>query len=191
MSSVTDAKENETGEHGEMPTRRDFIYVATGMMGAVGVAGAVWPFIDQMRPDAAVLAAGQPIEVDASSIEDGQAITVTWRGKPYFVRKLTEAEVEAASGLGEGDMKDFVPAGDRLSGPDGTQNWVIVSANCTHLGCVPQVVENGAEGWYCPCHGSVFDMTGRILRGPAASNLPNPPFVFASESTLVIGSDQA
>ena len=174
------------------PTRRDIIYVATGMVGAVGVAAVAWPFIDQMRPDAAVRAAGLPVEIDISAIEEGQAITVTWRGKPYFVRRLTGEEIAASGELGEGDMKDFQPSGERISGPADTENqWVVVSANCTHLGCIPKTVENAPEGWYCPCHGSVFDSTGRILRGPAATNLPLPPFVFASAETLVIGTDTA
>jgi ubiquinol-cytochrome c reductase iron-sulfur subunit len=175
------------------PTRRDFIYVATGMLGVVGIAGFAWPFIDQLRPDAAVRAAGQPVEIDVAAVEPGQVITVTWRGKPYFVRRLTEDEISAASGLGEGDMKDWQPADQRIGGPSDAADlqWVVVSANCTHLGCVPKIVENAPEGWNCPCHGSVFDMTGRILRGPAATNLPLPPYVFASDETLVIGTDTA
>lgn len=179
-----------TTEHDELPTRRDFIYVATGMMGAVGAAAVAWPFIDQMQPDAAVLAAGQPIDVNLESIEAGQAIVVTWRGKPYFVRRLTGDEIAAASELGESDMKVFEAADLRLGGEE-AKEWVIVSANCTHLGCIPKVVDTKPEGWFCPCHGSVFDMTGRILRGPAAANLPLPPYVFTSATDLVIGTDQA
>lgn len=194
--------DTSTTEHEELPTRRDFIYVATGMMGAVGAASVAWPFIDQMQPDAAVLAAGQPIDVNLEAVEPGQVLTVTWRGKPYFVRRLTEAEIAAASALGEGDMKDFAPMDTRLggAGPDGAPaagpgeagaEWTIVSANCTHLGCVPKVVDSQPDGWFCPCHGSVFDMAGRILRGPAAENLPLPPYIFTSATNLVIGTDQA
>lgn len=176
---------------GDMPTRRDFIYVATGMMAAVGAVGVAWPFVASMAPDADVLAAGQPVSLDVSTVEPGATITVTWRGKPYFVRHLTETEVAAAGTLGEGDMKDFAPVPERIGGPDGAATWAIVGANCTHLGCVPNIVDAEPEGWFCPCHGSVFDMTGRILRGPAATNLPLPPYVFADESTLIIGTDQA
>lgn len=190
---MTDATQSEAGQghDGEMPTRRDFIYVATGMMGAVGVAAVAWPFIDQMRPDAAVRAAGLPIEVDLSAIEPGGTIVVTWRSRPYFIRQLTEDEIGAADGLGTGDMKEYQPVEERIAGPDGaaSDNWVIVSATCTHLGCVPNTIEDGAEGWFCPCHGSVFDVTGRILRGPAATNLPLPPYVFADDTTLIVGSD--
>ena len=193
-----------TTEHEELPTRRDFIYVATGMMGVVGVAAVAWPFIDQMQPDAAVRAAGQPIDVNVEAVEPGQVITVTWRGKPYFVRRLTETEIDAAAALGEGDMKDFAPVETRTGGMaegatsggqgavgDDMQEWVIVGANCTHLGCIPTVVDTEPEGWFCPCHGSVFDTAGRILRGPAAENLPIPPYVFTSATNLVIGTDQA
>ncbi|MCI5074365.1 ubiquinol-cytochrome c reductase iron-sulfur subunit [Oricola sp.] len=174
------------------PTRRDFIMVATGMMAVVGAAGLAWPFIDQMRPDAVTRAAGLPVEIDISAVEPGQVITVTWRGKPYFVRRLTEEEVTAAGALTAGDMKDWQPADERIDEVEGADSgWIVVSANCTHLGCIPKTVENAPEGWACPCHGSVFDMTGRILRGPAAINLPSPPHVFASDTTLVIGTDTA
>ncbi len=188
---------------GELPTRRDFIHVATAMLGVVGVGAAIWPFIDQMRPDAQTLAAGEPIELDISAVEPGAAIIVTWRGKPYFVRRLTTEELATANALTEGDMKDWAPVETRVSGvtPDGTPGvagslgnageWVVVSANCTHLGCVPKVVNTNSDGWFCPCHGSVFDFAGRILRGPAATNLPLPPYVFAGEGTLIIGTDQA
>lgn len=190
-----------TNQHiDEMPTRRDFIYVATGMMGVVGAAAVAWPFIDSMTPDQAVLAAGQPIELDISVIEPGQVVTVTWRGKPYFVRHLTEDEIASTAELGPGDMKDYAPVETRTSVPGagdgpiaegGTPGtFSIMAANCTHLGCVPAIVDTAPEGWFCPCHGSVFDMTGRILRGPAATNLPLPPYVFASDSTLIIGTDQ-
>ena len=162
------------------------------MVGAVGAAAVAWPFIDQMRPDAAVLAAGLPIEVDLSSVQPGGTIVVTWRSRPYFVRQLTDAEIASSAELGEEDMKEYQPAEERIAGPDGQPaNWVIVSATCTHLGCVPNTVDNAPEGWFCPCHGSVFDNVGRILRGPAATNLPLPPYVFADETTLVVGSDQA
>lgn len=192
---MTDATHNETGQgqDGDMPTRRDFIYVATGMVGAVGAAAALWPFIDQMRPDADVRAAGLPIDVDLSAIEPGGTIIVTWRSNPYFVRHLTEEEIASASELTEGDMKDYAPVDGRIAAAEESANpeWVIVSATCTHLGCVPNTVDNAPEGWFCPCHGSVFDMTGRILRGPAPINLPLPPYVFADATTLVVGTDQA
>ena len=177
---------------GEQPTRRDFIYVATGMMGAVGAAAVAWPFIDQMRPDAAVRAAGAPVTIDLSPIEPGGTIVITWRSRPYFIRQLTEDEIVAADDLAPGEMKEYQPAEERIGGPDEAQrNWVIVSATCTHLGCVPNTIQDGAEGWFCPCHGSVFDVVGRILRGPAATNLPLPPYIFTDETTLIVGTDEA
>lgn len=183
---------DETFSTDEEPTRRDFIYVATGMLGVVGAVSLAWPFIDQMRPDAAVLAAGQPVDIDVSSVNPGMVITVTWRGRPYFVRRLTPEEIKASEALPKSDQKDPQPADERISGPadEEQKDWVVVSANCTHLGCIPKIVENGAEGFACPCHGSVYDMTGRILYGPAPLNLPPPPFVFASNSSLTIGTDK-
>ena len=184
-------QDNANHEQGE-PTRRDFLYLTTGMAAAVGAAGVAWPFINQMNPDAATRAAGEPVEVDVSSLEPGAEIKVVWRGKPYSVRRLTPEQVDSASALTESDMKDYAPIDTRLGGPEGgTQDWVIVASNCTHLGCVPNVVDGTTEGWFCPCHGSSFDTTGRILSGPAPINLPNPPYVFASETTLVIGTDAA
>lgn len=174
-------------------TRRDFLFVATGMMGVVGIAGLAWPFIDQMRPDAAVRAAGQPVEIDVSSVEPGASIIVMWRGKPYFVRRLTEEEIAAVSEVTDNQLKDPAPYEARIGGPadEAAKDWVVVAANCTHLGCIPKVVDNGADGWNCPCHGSVFDFTGRILRGPAPINLPQPPHVFASDTSLIIGTETA
>lgn len=179
-------------EQDKEPTRRDFLYLTTGMAAAVGAAGVAWPFINQMNPDAATRAAGEPVEVDVSSIEPGAEIKVMWRGKPYFVRHLTDAQVEGATALTQSDMKDYAPIDDRLGGPqDGAAKWVVVAGNCTHLGCVPNVVDGNTQGFFCPCHGSSFDTTGRILSGPAPVNLPKPPYVFASDTTLVIGTDQA
>ena len=175
----------------EEPNRRDFLTLATGATAAVGAVGLAWPFVASMAPDAQVRAAGAPVEIGVGSIEPGQAITVNWRGQPFFVRRLTEDEVAGVDALGEGDMKQFVPVSERLGGAEGASEWTVVSASCTHLGCIPAQVENGAEGWFCPCHGSVFDMAGRILRGPAATNLPLPPYVFADEETLIIGTESA
>jgi len=171
--------------------RRDFLMLATGATAAVGAAGLAWPFISSMAPNAAVRAAGAPVEINIGAVEPGQAITVTWRGSPFFVRRLTSEEREAASALGEGDMKAYEPVDARLGGAGDITEWTIVSASCTHLGCIPKQLDGGAEGWNCPCHGSVFDVAGRILRGPAATNLPLPPYVFKDENTLIIGTEEA
>ncbi|MEM8750747.1 MAG: ubiquinol-cytochrome c reductase iron-sulfur subunit [Pseudomonadota bacterium] len=181
-------------EHGNSDVkRRDFLYVATGAAGAVAVGGIVWPLVSQLGPNARERAAGAPVEVDVSEIEPGQSITVIWRGAPYFVRHLTEEEVTAARGAAEGEYRDYVPADERMAKAEGGEaEWAIVAANCTHLGCIPTKVEtSGLDGWICPCHGSKFDVTGRVTKGPAPTNLPLPPFAFAAEDKLVIGADAA
>lgn len=169
------------------PNRRDFLYIATAAMGAVGAASVAWPFIDQMNPSAETRAAGLPVEIDVSSIEAGQSVTIMWRSKPYFIRRLTSKELSEVSKVSLTDLKDPQAANERIGGSD-AKDLVIVASNCTHLGCIPKEIENGAEGWKCPCHGSVFDMTGRILRGPAATNLPVPPYVFVTATKLIVGT---
>ena len=175
--------------HGSDATRRDFLYIATGAAGAVAVGGIVWPLISQLAPNEREKAAGAPIEVDISAIEAGQVVTVIWRGAPYFVRHLTSEEVAAAEGAKEAEFREFVPADTRIASSGG--KWAIVRASCTHLGCIPTKVDTGFEGWVCPCHGSKFDVTGRVTKGPAPTNLPLPPYVFAAEDRLVIGTDKA
>ena len=172
--------------------RRDFLYLATGAMGAVGAAAVAWPLIDQMNPNAATRAAGLPVEVDVSSIEPGQSIQVIWRSKPYFIRRLTGAELSEVENLSDATQVDPQPASERLGGIEGNaQEWTVVAANCTHLGCIPQTVDADGRGWQCACHGSAFDKIGRVVRGPAATNLPVPPFVFADANKLLVGTDNA
>lgn len=170
--------------------RRDFLYLTTAAMGAVGAAAVAWPFIDQMNPNAATRAAGLPIEVDVTSIEPGQSIQVIWRSKPYFVRRLTAEEIIEVQEIDDAIQVDPQPISERLGGVEGqAKEWVVVASNCTHLGCIPQTVDTDARGWQCACHGSAFDKTGRVVRGPAATNLPVPPFVFADANKLVVGTD--
>ncbi|MFD0916399.1 ubiquinol-cytochrome c reductase iron-sulfur subunit [Pseudahrensia aquimaris] len=173
------------------PNRRDFLYIATGAAGAIAVGGIVWPLVAQMGPNAREVAAGAPVELNISEIEPGSLVKVLWRGATYFVRRLTEEEVAAASSAPQENYRDYVPATDRIAGPaEGSAEWSIYSANCTHLGCIPSEVDGALEQWVCPCHGSKFDSTGRVTKGPAAINLPQPPFVFASDELLVIGTDK-
>ena len=173
-------------------TRRDFLYLATGAAGAVAVGGIAWPLVAQMGPNDREKAAGGPVEVDVSAIEPGMLITVIWRGKPYFIRHLTQEEVDSAAKAPEGDFIDFASADTRIAASEGgPAEWSIVAANCTHLGCVPTKVDSGLQGWVCPCHGSIFDVTGRVMKGPAPINLPLPPFAFASAEKLVIGAEKA
>jgi ubiquinol-cytochrome c reductase iron-sulfur subunit len=179
------------------PTRRDFLYVATGMAGVVGVAGVAWPFIDQMRPDASTLALAT-IEVDVTALEPGMSLTAKWRGKPVFIRNRTPEEVAAAKEVALADLKDPVarnaniaadaPATDldRSAGAD-KENWIVMIGSCTHLGCVPLGQAGDFGGWFCPCHGSHYDTAGRIRKGPAPENLAIPNFQFVSDTVVRIG----
>jgi len=178
--------------HAGDATRRDFLYLATGAAGVVAVGGIVWPLVSQMGPNKREQAAGAPVEIDVSSVEPGMLITVMWRGAPYFIRHLTEAEVKAAKEAPEADFRDFAAADTRIASAEGAEaEWAVVSANCTHLGCVPTKIDTGLEGWNCPCHGSIFDVTGRVIKGPAPVNLPLPPFEFVSGEKLVIGQEKS
>jgi ubiquinol-cytochrome c reductase iron-sulfur subunit len=180
-------------------TRRDFLYVASGAMGAVGVGAAAWPFIDQMNPSAAVLAMAST-ELDIASIQPGQQIVYKWRGHPLFVRRRTPAEISAAnavdvSSLPDGlarnaNLADATPATDasRVIKPE----WLVLVGVCTHLGCTPtvstpQTPEGEYGGWLCHCHGSMYDTSGRIRKGPAPQNLAVPPYVFLSDTRIKVG----
>lgn len=179
------------------PNRRDFLYVATAMAGAVGAGAVAWPFIDQMRPDASTLAASS-IEVDVSSLTPGMSLTVKWRGKPVFIRNRTPEEIKAAQEVPMAELKDPVARNaniaadaqatdiDRTAGKD-KENWLVMVGVCTHLGCVPLGQQGDFGGWFCPCHGSHYDTAGRIRKGPAPENLHIPNFQFISDTKLRIG----
>ncbi|PDT16180.1 ubiquinol-cytochrome c reductase iron-sulfur subunit [Rhizobium sp. J15] len=186
-----------TSEASTEPTRRDFLYLTTGMAGAVGAAAVAWPFIDQMRPDASTLALAS-IEVDVASLEPGMSLTVKWRGKPIFIRNRTPEEVKAAADVPLSDLKDPVARNANLpaeaqatgvdrSGGEGKENWIVMIGTCTHLGCVPLGQAGEYNGWFCPCHGSVYDTAGRIRKGPAPENLAIPTFSFVSDTKIKIG----
>ncbi|MEJ0050560.1 MAG: ubiquinol-cytochrome c reductase iron-sulfur subunit [Methylovirgula sp.] len=164
------------------PTRRDFLFIATGSVGAVGVASAVWPLIDQMNPDASTLAAAAT-EVDLSHVAEGQILTVKWRGKPVFVRHRTPKEIADARAVPLSELRD--PATDEQRAPH--PEWLIVIGICTHLGCVPLGHQGAYGGWFCPCHGSVYDTAARIRQGPAPYNLYLPPYKFLPDNKLQIG----
>ena len=172
------------------PNRRDFIYIAGGSVAAVGAAATVWPFIDQMNP-AADTRALSTTEVDLSAIEVGQQIKVMWQGKPVFVRHRTASEISAAQRDDFANLKDPQDDAERLmqeNGQPGRPEWLILQASCTHLGCVPTFVEGSAYGgWFCPCHGSDYDTSGRIRRGPAPKNLVPAPYVFTGDTAIRIG----
>jgi ubiquinol-cytochrome c reductase iron-sulfur subunit len=177
MSSTTTG----AGEAGE-PTRRDFLYIAGAGIGAVGMAAAVWPFIAQMNPSADVLALSS-IEVDISKLGVGTSLTVLWRGNPVFIRHRTPAEISRAVADDKADLKDPERDEDRTQKPE----WLIMSGVCTHLGCTPLGQKGDYGGWFCPCHGSHYDTSGRIRKGPAPTNLPIPPYAFLSDTKIRIG----
>ncbi len=171
----------------EGATRRDFINVASGAVGVVGIAAAAWPFINQMNPAADTLALAST-EVDISGVEEGMSITVVWRGKPVFVRHRTAKEIEEAKDVDLGELRDPTADADRVQKPE----WLILIGICTHLGCVPlgqKTTEprGDYDGWFCPCHGSHYDSSGRIRKGPAPTNLPVPPYVFTGDTAIKIG----
>ncbi|MFP3920716.1 MAG: ubiquinol-cytochrome c reductase iron-sulfur subunit [Dichotomicrobium sp.] len=183
------------------PNRRDFIHIATSAFLVIGGAAALWPAIDQMNPSEATLAAGT-VDVDISPIEQGQAITVMWRGKPVFVRHRTDEEIEAAKAVDVSDLKDPLvnamgpeagqPATDENLTKSGHERWLVVIGICTHLGCIPKGQKSNAPrgdfgGWFCPCHGSHYDTAGRIRIGPAPRNLELPLYSFTSDTTIQLG----
>jgi ubiquinol-cytochrome c reductase iron-sulfur subunit len=167
------------------PTRRDFLYIATGAAGAIGVGLAAVPFIAQMNPDAATIAAGAPIEVDLAPIAEGQVIKVTWRSKPIFISHRTAKEVEEAKAVPLNSLRD--PQTDAQRTKAGHEPWLIVIGICTHLGCIPIAQSGDYGGWFCPCHGSHYDNAGRIRQGPAPLNLAIPPYQFVSDTKIEIG----
>jgi ubiquinol-cytochrome c reductase iron-sulfur subunit len=176
------------------PTRRDFLYIATGAAAAVGAAFAAWPFIDQMNPSSAVLAAAS-IEVDLSAIVPGQQALIKWRGHPLFVRRRTPKEIAEARDVSVSELPD--PDARNANLPDGTPatdanratkpDWLILVGVCTHLGCTPTVTEGEYGGWLCHCHGSVYDTAGRIRKGPAPQNLAVPPYAFLTPTRIKVG----
>ncbi len=168
-------------------TRRDFLYVATAAVGAVGAACAAWPFIDQMNPAADTLALAS-IEFDTGTVAEGMAVTVKWRGKPVFVRHRTPQEIEEARAVPLDELRDPQSDTARAIKPE----QLIVVGVCTHLGCVPlgqKPSDPRGEygGWFCPCHGSHYDTSGRIRKGPAPRNLEVPEYKFVSDTVVRIG----
>jgi len=173
---------DSTGGDGHDPSRRDFLYVAAGGLGAVGAAGFVWPLVNQMNPSRDVLALSS-IEVDLSGIEVGQSITVSWRGKPVFSRRRTEEEIAKARAVPMDVLPD--PEGDEARVQKA--EWLIMVGVCTHLGCVPLGQQGDYNGWFCPCHGSHYDTSGRIRKGPAPLNLVVPKYVYLDDNSVKIG----
>mgnify|MGYP003313756814 FL=1 len=162
--------------------RREFLFTVTYTVGAVGVGAAIWPLIDQMNPDSSVKALATT-EVDVSGVKLGKTITVLWRGKPIFIRRRTQEEIKEASAVDLKDLKDPEKDSDRAKNPE----WLVMVGVCTHLGCVPLGNKGEYNGWFCPCHGSHYDISGRIRKGPAPNNLEIPKYEFVDNNTIKIG----
>jgi ubiquinol-cytochrome c reductase iron-sulfur subunit len=208
MSAITQGKGQNSGHAAPNEnsgshdvSRRDFIYIAATAFAGIGAAAALWPAIDQMNPDQAALSLAS-IEIDLSPVQVGQAITVQWRGKPIFVRNRTPEDIEKAKAVPISELKDPIarvmdakteePATDENRTKKGHENWLIMIGICTHLGCIPKgqaPADNRGPygGWFCPCHGSVYDTAGRIRQGPAPRNLEIPPYQFVSDAKVKIG----
>ena len=180
----------ETGEshHGtDEESRRDFLVLTAGALGAVTAGMVAWPIIDSMNPSADVLALSTT-EVDISGVETGQRITVIWQKKPVFVDHRTQAQIAEAENVNLEDLRDPQNDADRVQNPE----WLVMIGICTHLGCIPKGQRAGEplgeyDGWFCPCHGSHYDTSGRIRKGPAPRNLDIPPYEFLDDSTIKIG----
>ena len=173
MSDKNDKKKTE---------RRDFLFTATAAAAAVGVGAAIWPVVDQMNPDASVKALAST-EVDISSVQPGQSLTVLWRGKPVFIKRRTDQEIQKAREVSLGDLKHPEKDEDRVKKPE----WLVMLGVCTHLGCVPLTDKGDYDGWFCPCHGSHYDTSGRIRKGPAPTNMEVPKYEFVNNNTIKIG----
>ena len=165
-------------------SRRSFIHQASGAMGVVAVSSAGWPLIDQMNPSKDVEALAT-IEVDISQIEPGKSITVVWRGKPVFLKRRTQEEITEARSVNLNDLPDPQKDEDRVK--KGKDEWLVMLGVCTHLGCVPLKDKGDFKGWFCPCHGSHYDLSGRIRKGPAPTNMEIPKFEFVDNNTIKIG----
>ncbi len=171
------------------PTRRDFLILTTTAVGGLGAMALAWPFISSMNPSADVLAQAT-IEIDLAPIEIGQAITAVWQGKPVFIRHRTPQEIKEAEDISLKSLPDPQADKERVKKPE----WLVVVGICTHLGCIPLGQKPGEpkgeyHGWFCPCHGSEYDTSGRVRRGPAPTNLVVPPYTFLTDTRIKIGNE--
>lgn len=192
MNKTTQEK-NKAGTQAESSTwdepteRRDFLYLTAAAFGAVGAGSVAWPFIHQMNPAADTIAAST-VEVNISAIAEGQSKTVMWQGKPVFIRHRTAEEIEEAKAVDINALRDKETDADRVQ----REKWLVTVGICTHLGCIPtgqKSSDNKGDfnGWFCPCHGSHYDSSGRIRKGPAPKNLQVPNYEFVSDTVIKIG----
>ena len=182
-----DEKNKQLEPDKDSNNRRDFLYLSSMTIGGVGVAVFMWPFLKSMNPAEDTLALGST-EVDLSDIAIGQSITVKWRGRPVFIRRRTQEEIVEANSVDVASLRDPMEDKDRVQ----QEEWLVLEGVCTHLGCVPlgqKMTDTKGEynGWFCPCHGSHYDTSGRVRKGPAPDNLPVPPYKFISDTKIIIG----
>ena len=182
-----DEKNKQLEPDKDSNNRRDFLYLSSMTIGGVGVAAFMWPFLKSMNPAEDTLALGTT-EVDLSDISVGQSITVKWRGRPVFIRRRTQEEIVEANSVDVASLRDPMEDKDRVQ----QEEWLVLEGVCTHLGCVPlgqKMTDTKGEynGWFCPCHGSHYDTSGRVRKGPAPDNLPVPPYKFISDTKIIIG----
>ena len=182
-----DEKNKQLEPDKDSNNRRDFLYLSSITIGGVGVAVFMWPFLKSMNPAEDTLALGST-EVDLSNISIGQSITVKWRGRPVFIRRRTQEEIVEANSVDVASLRDPMEDKDRVQ----QEEWLVLEGVCTHLGCVPlgqKMTDTKGEynGWFCPCHGSHYDTSGRVRKGPAPDNLPVPPYKFISDTKIIIG----
>jgi ubiquinol-cytochrome c reductase iron-sulfur subunit len=168
-------------------SKRDFLFLAAAGMGAVGAGASLWTLVDSMNPARDTLALATT-DVDLTPVVEGQAITVIWRGKPVFVRHRTAEEIEQAKSVNLAELRDPQTDDQRVQKPE----WLVMVGVCTHLGCVPMGQKpsdskGDYNGWFCPCHGSHYDTSGRIRKGPAPANLAIPTYEFLTDTSIRVG----
>jgi len=179
---MADLAQSEMTEGHSGGTRRDFLMLSAGALGAIGTAIAIWPFIDSLNPARDTLALSST-EVDLAPVQVGQRLTIAWRGKPVFIDHRPPEEIKAAQDVDISTLRDPQKDSDRVKKPE----WLVVVGVCTHLGCIPLGHEGDFDGWFCPCHGSTYDTSGRIRSGPAPSNLEVPAYAFLTDTKIKIG----
>jgi len=184
---MSDMAQSQVSHGHDGDTRRDFLTLTATALGGVGLATALWPFIDSLNPAKDTLALSTT-DVDLAPVQVGQRLTVAWQGKPVFIDHRPPAEIKAAEDVDWQSLRDPQPDSARVQKPE----WLIVVGVCTHLGCIPLGQKQGDDrgafgGWFCPCHGSMYDTSARIRQGPAPANLLVPPYKFTSDTKITIG----
>ncbi|MDB1134977.1 ubiquinol-cytochrome c reductase iron-sulfur subunit [Candidatus Anaplasma sp. TIGMIC] len=180
---IADDGKERCGFPGEVH-RRDFLGLTTLSMACMGIFSFIYPLLKSLSPSAEVMAQSS-VEVDLTSIKEGSTKVVKWQGKPVFVRRRTKEEIDIARAVDVNSLRD--PQSDQQRTQAGKEEWLVMVGICTHLGCVPTEVKSAEKGWYCPCHGSKYDTSGRIVTGPAPLNLLVPDYYFVDDSVMVIG----